>query len=197
MWLRARLKAFHMEKKLIEILLKSPSIATLLENGDLIQLPNWYIAAGAIPTVVWNCMLFNEPEKFLKDIDIVYYDPNDLTEESEITAEKTIRDAFPQLKHKIDVKNQARVHTWYRDKNGQKITQYGSTEAGIDMWMSVTAIGLRSEKGQNKVYAPYGLEDLFSMTIKPNRRIISEDHYNEKVRKWKMQWPQLKIQAYA
>ena len=186
-----------MEKKLIQILLKSPSMGTLLRNGDAIQLPNWYIAAGAIPTIVWNSMSANESEQYLKDIDIVYYDASDLSEEAEIKAEQKLRNTFRGLKQKIDVKNQARVHTWYRDKNGDKIAPYGSTEAGIDMWMSVTAIGVRSEKEQYKVYAPYGLEDLFSMTVKPNHCIISEAHYNEKVQKWKAQWPQLKANSYT
>ena len=64
------------------------------------------------------------------------------------------------------------------------------------MWMPVTAIGVRSVKGQYKVYAPYGLEDLFSMTVRPNRSIISEEHYNKKMQKWKGQWPMLKVHGF-
>ena len=186
----------QMEKKLVKILLNSPSIGTLLKNGDAIRLPNWYIAAGAIPTVVWNSMVCNPPELFLKDIDIVYHDENELSEKGELQAGETLRDLFPEINCKIDVKNQARVHTWYRDKNGDRIPQYPATEAGIGMWMPVTAIGVRYKKGRFYVYAPYGLEDLFSMTVKPNPCIISEEHYNKKVKKWKKQWPELRVQSY-
>lgn len=185
-----------MEQKLIEILNNSPSIGALLRNGDLINLPNWYIAGGAIPTLVWNSIASNEPEQFLNDIDIVYYDSNDLTEAAENKAAQQVRDTFPEIKYKIDVKNQARVHTWYRDKSGNRIAQYSSIEAGINMWLSVTAIGVRFVKGQYKVYAPYGLDDLFSMNVKPNRLIISADRYKKKIKRWKEQRPQITFQDY-
>ncbi|MBU4316867.1 MAG: nucleotidyltransferase family protein [Proteobacteria bacterium] len=185
-----------MIQKLIELLKQSPSIGTILRYGDLIELPNWYIAAGAIPTVVWNRIVANEPEKFLHDIDIVYYDDRDISEMAEAHAEKQVKALFPEIPHKIDVKNQARVHTWYRDKTGKSILQYPSVEAAIDMWLSVTAVGIRPMRGRYKVYAPYGLDDLFSMEVKPNRRIISAEHYRKKAAKWKSQWPELTVFEY-
>ena len=185
-----------MKSKLIEILNTSPSVGAILRKGDQIKLNNWYITAGAIPTVVWNNLVANPPDKFLNDIDIVYYDGNNITQEAENRAANRVRNLFPEVKHKIDVKNQARVHIWYRDKFGSRIHPYESTEDGIDMWMSVTAIGVRYEKGHYKVYAPYGLEDLFSMNVKPNSRIISAEKYRSKIKKWKKQWPEIVAQDY-
>ena len=184
------------EQRLIKALNSSPSIRTILSHGDCIKLNNWYIAAGVIPTVFWNHILSNDPENYLNDIDIVYYDNNDLTELAEREAEQQLRDTFSDIEHKIDVKNQARVHQWYKDKRGNQISQYTSTEAGIDMWISVTAIGVRTEKNGYKIYAPYGLDDLFSMHVKPNRRIISAERYNKKINKWKKQWPEITVQEY-
>ncbi len=64
------------------------------------------------------------------------------------------------------------------------------------MWMSVTAIGVRSAKGQCKVYAPFGLDDLFSMKVKPNPRIISAEQYKNKVKRWNEQWPEITVYDY-
>ncbi len=161
----------------------------------LIDLDNWYIAAGAIPTIVWNNLTSNESEKFLNDIDIVYYD-NDISEAAENANSNKVKEIFTQINHKIDVKNQARVHTWYRDKAGKQISQYQSTEDGIKMWLSVTAIGVRTINGENEIYAPYGLGDLFSMQVRPNHRIISEHYYQNKVRRWQKQWPEVKAFGY-
>jgi hypothetical protein len=49
----------------------------------------------------------------IKDVDLVYFDPNDLSEETETAHEKRLRAYFRDLPVKLDVKNEARVHLWY------------------------------------------------------------------------------------
>lgn len=182
-----------MKQKLINILSDSPSIGKIIQNGDKINLPNWYIAGGAIPTIIWNHLLSNDPEKYLNDIDIVYYNKNDISKDSEDNAAARIKALFPDIRHRIETINQARVHTWYRDKSGQEITQYSRVEEAIDMWLSVTAVGIRLTGGRYNIYAPYGLDDLFSMRVKPNNRIISKEYYRKKTEKWKRQWPEITV----
>lgn len=185
-----------MKKKLLECLCQSETIRTILENNQRIDLPNWYIAGGVIPTVVWNTMASNDPECFVKDVDIVYYDKTDLSGAAEERQRRRFKRRFPDLTRAIDLVNQARVHTWYRDKRRQPIQPYQSVEDAIDKWLSVTAIGVRRDERGDILYAPFGLDDLFSMRVRPNRQIISESYYKEKTARWKKQWPGITVLDY-
>jgi len=184
------------QTRLIEMLMSSKAIGTLLRRSGRIQVPNWYVAAGSIPTVVWNCLTGHPPDRLLNDIDLIYFDNTDLSEGAENVAGDSLRTLFADLSHPLDVKNQARVHLWYRDKNGQPIPAYNSSEEAIDLWLSVTAVGIRCDNGTFNVYAPFGLNDLFSMQVRPNRKIISRDHYDRKIESWQQQWPEVEAQPY-
>lgn len=95
---------------------------------------------------------------------------------------------------KLDIKNQARVHLWYEKSFGHKVDANLSVEDAINKWGStVTSIGVRMEKGKLIVYAPYGLNDLFNMIIRPVKRNFTKEQYGEKTKKWKRKWPNLTI----
>jgi hypothetical protein len=44
-----------------------------------------------------------------------------------------------------------------------------------------------------KIYAPFGLNDLFGMIVRANKAQITEEIYLQKVNKWKSKWPALTI----
>ncbi|WP_202113043.1 nucleotidyltransferase family protein [Paenibacillus sp. MMS18-CY102] len=59
---------------------------------------------------------------------------------------------------------------------------------------TATALGARiDEVGKMQAYAPFGLNDLFSLTIRPNKKIISEEIFYEKANKWRAKWPELQV----
>jgi uncharacterized protein len=62
--------------------------------------------------------LDNPPGFGLKDIDVIYSDPHDFSAETEASRKRRLRDLFRGLPIKIDVKNEARVHLWYKDRFG-------------------------------------------------------------------------------
>ncbi len=183
--------------KMIEQLKKnlssSPAVGEILRRGHEIELKNWYLTAGCIPTVIWNTINGYELDRFLTDIDIIYFDNEDISEEAEYTCQVKMNNLFSNIPYKLDVKNQARVHIWYGLKYGSEIEPYLSSESAIDMWLSATAIGVRKERTGYQIYAPYGLDDIFNMVIRPNRKLITKDHYLEKVEKWNSQWPDLTV----
>lgn len=46
------------------------------------------------------------------------------------------------------------------------------------------------------VFAPYGLNDLFNMTIRPDKRQFTKEHYLLKINKWKEKWPLLNVLSW-
>lgn len=51
--------------------------------AEEVNLPNWYVGAGCIAETVWNYLSEMEPTHAIKDYDLVYFSPEDLSERSE------------------------------------------------------------------------------------------------------------------
>jgi len=95
---------------------------------------------------------------------------------------------------KFDVKNQARVHLWYASKFGYETPPYPSIEAAISTWpTTATTVAVSKVNGKTHLIAPFGIEDLMSHTVRPNKAQITEEIYLSKVVRWKKHWPFLKI----
>jgi hypothetical protein len=156
---------------------------------------DFYIGAGAITQTVWN-ILTNRPVDYgIDDIDIVYYNPQNIEETYERKVMEYLNQELERFPFWLDVKNQARVHLWYRDKFGYDIEPYKSIEDAIDTWpTTATSLGVRklSEKDW-EVYAPFGLNDIFHMKIVANSRQVTKEIYNKKVKKWIQKWPELDV----
>lgn len=155
----------------------------------------YYIGAGCLVQSVWNELTGRDPDYGIGDIDIIYYDGHDLSYAAEDRMIANGRELFAGISIPVDLKNQARVHLWYRDKFGVELAPYASLEDAINSWpTTVTSLGARlSSEGEWQVYAPFGLEDLFQLVLRPNKALISEDVYLNKTRKWKSKWPELTV----
>jgi len=70
-----------------------------------------------------------------------------------------------------------------------------STEAAIDTYEVTTAcLGVRVEPGGRwRVYAPYGLSDVFNLVVRPNPVLVPPEVYRAKAERWQRQWPALTI----
>lgn len=102
---------------------------------------------------------------------------------------------FSDLDADIDLKNEARVHLWYKSRFGIGIAPYEFVEDAIHSWpTTATSLGVRRDVTGNFItYAPFGLEDLFGLVVRPNKRQITRDVYIEKVDRWIKAWPRLRI----
>jgi uncharacterized protein len=167
----------------------------VLTNAHQLNLPNWYIGAGCLVQTVWNIQSGFSPEFGIKDIDLIYFDPFNLSKEKEQEVEKQVRGYFSKISLEIDVKNQARVHLWYEQKFGYPIQSYTSSEAAINTWpTTATSIAMRSEPNTSlSVYAPYGLNDVYGLIARANKTQITEKIYLAKVERWKSCWPSLTV----
>ncbi len=176
-----------------EILIKNQLIEEILEKSSKFDLPNWYLVAGCIANTVWNYLHGFDITNGIKDYDLVYFDDN-TSYKAEDEFIKKGRKVFKELLADIEIRNQARVHLWHEKHFGRKIHPYLSTEEGINTYpTTATTIGIRREKDKFIVYAPYGLNDLFGMIVRPNKIEITEEIYLNKIKRWSKIWPKLKI----
>ncbi|MEK5448263.1 nucleotidyltransferase family protein [Paenibacillus sp. FSL R7-0331] len=182
-------------ERLTGIFSESPLLTEVFRRAQFFEPLPYYVGAGCLVQTVWNQLTGRPAEYGISDIDLVYFDPADLSFEAESEQVAEGRGHYKGITVPLDIKNQARVHLWYEDKFGIKLQPYSSLEAAIDSWpTSVTSLGARLEpSGEWKIYAPFGLEDLFSLAVRPNKRLISEAVYRSKAEKWQAKWPELQI----
>ena len=182
---------------IISILKENKELMAILDYVDKLNLPNYYIAAGCVFQTVWN-YYDNKPLNYgIKDIDIIYFDKNDLSVEVDLKYYHMIKQHSCALgyKYEIDVSNEARMHLWKKDKYNIDIEPYISSEDAIEKWIAtIHAIGIKKEDGDIKIYAPYGLSDIFTKTIRPIKHISnSKEIYEEKVNSWNERFSNLNI----
>ena len=171
----------------------SPIISEALKRAQSLDLSSWYLGAGCISQTVWNHISGMPPHSNIKDLDLAYFDPHDLSYEAESELVSKCREVFDGIPITVDLKNQARIHIWHEEHFGYAIRPYRSVEDAINAWpTTATCVGVRYWHGEFEVYAPYGLNDLFGMIIRPNKVNITEDIYMAKVRRWEDCWPQLR-----
>jgi hypothetical protein len=126
----------------------------------------------------------------ITDYDIVYFDGDDLTEASEKAVEATLRALAGSDEAKIDVTNEARVHTWYEQRFGCPLAPYRSAEHAIAIWpTTATSVGVRSDRAAFTVCAPSGLADLFAMVVRPNTTLVPQAVYEATTQRWRQAWP--------
>ena len=169
----------------------NPNNVAVMDWARELALPSWYLGAGAVAQTVWNQLHAFEPAHGIKDYDLVYFDPDDLSAESEERIEAAARS---ELGINIDVKNEARVHLWYEGMFGRAIPQYRSAEHAISTWpTTASSIGVRYENDRFIVCAPFGMHDLFSMIVRANPTLIDRSVYEAKTARWSTIWPRLSV----
>lgn len=175
----------------------NPWLWEVLQRFDEIGLPDCWLVAGCIAQTVWN-LACGRPAGFgIKDADLVYFDAADLSAESEAAHERHLRARFADLPVKLDVKNEAQVHLWYERVFGTPIPPYRSTADAIASFpTTATAIGVRRVGGVFECVAPFGLNDLFALRVRPNKRQITPAIYEAKIARWRRLWPHVAFLAW-
>ena len=159
----------------------------------MLDLPNWYLGGGCIAQTVWNVAHSNPAATGIDDFGIAYFHA-DLSARAENEAATRVRELLADLPVRPDVKNQARVHLWYPSRFGYEIRPYCSCEDAFASWpTTAAAIGVRWVDGVLLVEAPFGVDDLLGLVVRPNRVQITPDIYAAKVERWGRAWPLLRI----
>jgi hypothetical protein len=160
-----------LEDRLGAIVRGASGLMQVLRTARDLALPDWLIFSGAVYQPVWNHLTGRDPDYGLKDYDLAYFDPADLTYEAEDVVIRRVAAAFrPPLRELVEVRNQARVHLWFEAKYREPYPPLAcSAEALARFTSPAFAVGVRLEPDDSlTVEAPFGLEDLFAMRVRPN-----------------------------
>jgi uncharacterized protein len=87
--------------------------ATILSRWQDLELPNAWLVAGCLFQTVRNLQRSRPPAQGIKDYDLFYFDPTDLSEATEAQAQAHVSTLLADLDATVEVANQARVHLCY------------------------------------------------------------------------------------
>lgn len=157
--------------------------------------PGWHVGAGAVRSLVWDSLHGRSHWQVPKDIDVVYFDAGDLSAEAERAHAARLLALEPSLPW--EVANQARVHLWYGQHFGFEVAPLGSLYDAVSTWpefATCVAVHLGWDE-QLEILAPFGLEDLFSCTIRRNPARVSVEEYRRRVeaKRYAERWAGVRI----
>ncbi|MEO8114942.1 MAG: nucleotidyltransferase family protein [Phenylobacterium sp.] len=149
----------------------TPNLMQVLAKARALDLPDWLIFSGAVYQPVLNQLTGRPADYGIKDYDLGYFDPSDTSYEAEDVVIRRVAEAFaPPLREMVEVRNQARVHLWFEGKFGEPYGPLTSSAEALQRFVSpLFAVGVRLEADDRlTVLAPFGLEDLFALRLRPN-----------------------------
>jgi hypothetical protein len=197
--------------ELTELVLGSEWLTHQLQIVAALGLPDCWIGAGAVRDLVWDTRFGAgfDPAN-VEDVDVVFFDPDDLSADHEHDIERRLREQEPSVDW--DVKNQARVHLWYEARFGGAAQPLTSTTDGVSTWPEIAtavAVRFRSDASDGSddsdgtdrldITAPFGLDDLLDGVWRRNlnrgfNRVTDADYRARIVRKQPhVRWPGLVV----
>ena len=187
-----------LQQRFVQDSLHNDCNRVLLERLAELALPDAWLVGGCLFQTVWNRLSGRPPQAGIRDYDIFYFDPDDLSEASELAINQRAQRCFSGLDAQLELKNQARVHTWYPAYFGRPCPPLQSACAGIDRFLvGSTSVGLYQQGDQTTVYAPYGLDDLYQGMLRANPAVDHGPLYEQKVRDYQARWNWLRMPGPA
>jgi hypothetical protein len=184
------------EARLEAILRDAPSLMQVLTTARDLDLPDWLIVSGAVYQRVFNHLTGRDPDYGIKDYDLAYFDASDISYEAEDVVIRRAAAAFePPLRDLVEVRNQARVHVWFEGKFGEPYAPLSCSAEALERFVSpANAVAARLDQdGRMAIVAPFGLEDLFAMRLRPNP-IRRTSGFERTVAGMKSRWPELTVE---
>ncbi|MGF1871709.1 nucleotidyltransferase family protein [Photobacterium indicum] len=177
------------QNKTQQLLLSDTLRMECLRAVRCLNLPDCFLGAGFLRNAIWDS-LHNKAEMTpLNDIDVVYFDTEDISckTEQELTAKLKV--LVPSMNW--EVRNQARMHVKHNDQ------PYRNTTDAISRWVEIpTCVGVKLDEGEQLVFtAPFGLTHnwVLNVEINPKRPIPDIFYRRIEEKSWLRIWPLLNI----
>jgi uncharacterized protein len=173
-----------------------PWMMSVLRAARVCAPSDWWVGGGVLRDLVWDRLHGDFDPARVKDVDLAFYDPLDLSHAREVELERTLAARLPDVTW--DAKNQAAVHLWYQRRFGVEVVPLLSAADGVATWPeTATAVAVRLCADDSlEVLAPCGLADLLGGVCRRNpRRVTVEEYQHRVVRKGVAQrWPKVVIE---
>jgi hypothetical protein len=91
------------------------------------------------------------------------------------------------------------VHLWFEQRFGTPYPPLASADKAIARYASIAhAVGVRLEpEDRLDVAAPFGLDDIFAMVIRPNCALDNATSHARKAQRVKAIWPEVTVLPWA
>ena len=174
--------------------LANPTNRIILERLPQLGVLDTWLVAGCLFQTVWNLLSDRPATAGIKDYDVFYCDGSDLSWHAEDRVIRRAAELFADIDATIEVRNQARVHLWYRQRFGEACPRLTSSRHAIGRYLVMcTCVGAHSDSGKIEVFAPYGLDDLFHGRLAPNPVNDSPRLFAAKAASYRARWPWLTV----
>ncbi|WP_377153462.1 nucleotidyltransferase family protein [Roseateles sp. UC29_93] len=184
----------NLQDRFVADLLTNPNNRAILARWEALALPDGWLVAGCLFQTVWNLRDDRPPTADIKDYDLFYFDPDDLSAEAERRVQARVDAVLGDLGITTEVANQARVHLWYEADFGEPYEPLRSSRDGIERFLvPSTCVGVRP----GEVYAPYGLEGLYRGVLAMNPLVPHRQLFEGKAASYQRRWPWLTIKLPA
>jgi hypothetical protein len=180
----------------LDIMRADPGISAMLEAMQAFDAPDLWLVSGALFQTVWNVLDAHPRGHGIDDYDLFCFDP-DTSEEAEDGWIRKAAAHFAFAEHKVQLRNQARVHLWYPGKFGMAYPRLTSSCDGIDQFLVQASVVAIRPAGRYAIdlYAPLGFGDIFDRILRPNPlwKGPPRPQFMEKARRYMRDWPTLRL----
>ena len=188
-------------ERLAGMLRASPRVMTVLEAARDLGLPDPLLFSGAVYQTAWNALTGRPADHGIKDYDLGLHDPDASWEAEDAWIRRTAAALPPPLDALVEVRNQARVHLWFHTRFGgdEPYPPLRFTAEALERFVCPAfAVGARLGPAGLEIVAPFGLNDLFALRLRPNpRRRFDAGSFGRVTTSARARWPELTVLSPA
>jgi len=184
-----------LETRLAAIVGADPGLMHVLTTVRGLGLDDWRVFSGAVYQSVWNAVTGRPAGYGIRDYDLGYFDADTSWDAEDVVIRRVAAAFEPPFRDMVEVRNQARIHLWFEGRFGEPYEALTGTDEALARFVAPAfAVGVRLEAdGTISVAAPFGLEDVFSLTLRPNPNRPLARGWDKAVASAKARWPELTI----
>jgi hypothetical protein len=181
--------------RLAGIVRADPGLMHVLTTVRGLGLNDWRVFSGAVYQSVWNAVTGRPVGYGRKDFDLGYFDPDTSWDAEDLVIKRVAAALDEPFRSEVEVRNQARVHLWFPDRFGEPYDALTGTDEALARFVAPAfAVGVRLERDDTiSIAAPFGLEDVFSLTLRPNPDRPRAKGWDKVVTSARARWPELTV----
>jgi uncharacterized protein len=178
------------EEDIVNLIKNDKWMMDILRDAQGLHLPDWMIGAGFLRNKVWD-YLHNMAREVpdTRDIDLVYFNAQDASVEKD---KKLSRRMSGVSDLEWDIKNQAYMHL----RHGRE-KPYKNTVDALSEWVeTATCVAVNLKHDEPKIVAPYGIDDLVNLVIRPvptQRKNLEVFYKRIESKQWLQKWHKLRV----